>query len=142
MSSFNSYMSFHVHSGNTQQKENKKTLGIIKECFVSRDHDVGCECFNCRKCREELIDYYKKKKEKKKKKLFISSQSLSSPIPIPIDKRNLEAQESNYLLPNSLPTYLHTHNRSIVTEECINCNTKQNLSLINDFYFICNECEL
>lgn len=137
MSSFFDYNLFQCN-----HVENKQTLPIIKQCFITRYHDIGCECLNCRKCREEIIDFYKKKKKQKKTVIPKSSMyTVSKPIPIPIPtvKKKID-QDDYYLIPNSLPQNLNYKTRTINSKECILCSSKSGLSLINDFYFLCDKC--
>jgi hypothetical protein len=143
---YSNYPIQNIKLTNVNKLTNKETLPIINDCLITRYHDVGCDCINCRHCKEEIIDFYKKKKKKKNKKnksfQLTSHLTKSAPIDIPI-KRSKTYYANDYMsLPHSLPNHFYNKDRKIIIDKCLLCNTKNNLNLINNFYLICNNCNI
>ena len=124
--------------------KNSNTLPLIEECMMSRYHDIGCDCFSCRKCREEIIDFYKNRKKKKKSKmkneLFIYTNT--KPIPIPFQKKpSINSIDNWTFSPKSLPNLNLKKDKQILNNRCLICNSEKQLNIVNEFYIICNSCE-
>ena len=125
--------------------KNSNTLPLIEECMMSRYHDIGCDCFSCRKCREEIIDFYKNRKKRKKSKMkneMSLYQTKSIPIPIPQPKKTIPNSIDKWSFsPKSLPNLSLKKEKKILNNRCIVCKSEEQLNVVNDFYVICNSCE-
>lgn len=125
--------------------ESYKTISFTN-CILSRNHDIGCDCLECRSCRDDIINFYKSKEKNKIKKRYIISKSLddniikSKSIKIP-NKINKDYHFSSSSLPNMYgkKSYLPIA-KEILDDRCILCNKNNNNKLINNFYYMCENC--
>ena len=41
-------------NNNYENLINSNTLPIINNCLITRYHDIGCSCINCKNCIDEI----------------------------------------------------------------------------------------
>lgn len=132
--------------------ESYKTFSFTN-CVLSRNHDIGCDCLQCRSCRDDILKFYQEKEKTRLKIRSIRSKSVdyniirSKPIPIPIPKsfQKESTYNNNYMTFNSLPNMYEKKSyfpisKNVIDNKCIICNKNYNNKLINNFYYLCEVC--
>jgi hypothetical protein len=113
-------------------------------CLLSRNHDIGCDCSECKLCRDDIIKFYKNKEKTKIKKRSLISKSFDDNNIKSIPIKNFK-KENNYITSSSLPnmygkkSYLPIAKETL-DDKCIICNKNYNNKLINNFYYLCEIC--